>query len=827
MTRSLFLALTLSLTTLACGSSSAGSAPVGELPDAGLSDTTLLTDAKPLADGGLQDGTSTISSLPGAKVPPTTACATALPTPANGTCDVTKGSGGTVLRGTVIAPDQVYAGGEVVLDAKGVITCVGCDCSATAGYATATTLNCGPAVISPALINTHDHITFAQNAPKPHTQKYDHRHEWRKGLNGKAVIKVPGAPTGTTDAVTSWGELRFLLGGATATIGSGGINGMLRNLDKSDPMQGGLGKTAVDFETFPLGDSSPTSLPTTCVYKLTSTDAKVNADKSFLPHMSEGVNDSAHNEFDCTDGISAEANYEHPQTALIHAVGLQAVDAQLAANNGVSIIWSPRSNIDLYGFTATVTMYANLGMNIALGTDWSASGSMNMLRELACADGYNQSNLGGFFSDYQIWRMATENAAAAAKMADVLGQIAVGRPGDITIFASHGKGAYASVIRAGVADVALVLRGGLVLHGDSALVDALSPDGGVGCEALADCLAGKKVCAKREFGKTISELKTTIGAPYDLYFCGLPSSEPSCVPSRDGLFTGVPTADDSDGDGIANAKDLCPNVFSAIRPMDAGVQQDIDGDGLGDACDPCPLAADNNNCAKTTVSIGVPTDAGSTDTTVSDAGSTDASPVDSSPVDAGPPQIVSIPEAQTMTDGALLEIHDVCVTAIRVATTGTALWVQDPNLNEHAGFVVYSKTAQTVKVGDQISVKGTLTTFKGLREIGTPTVTATGACPLEILPVDVAPEAIATGGPMMATYMSMLVQVSNVSVLTVAAKATDDFVVTGKLNVSPYVFVFDATQYKAGATFKTIRGVVDYFTDHSKIDPRSAADIVP
>jgi len=800
----LVFALCLSLVALACGG--------------GSDDATKASDA-----GGVKDG-GTVTQ-PGVATPPTTTCAKALAKPSAGTCDVIKGTGGTVLRGTVLAPDQLFVGGEVVLDAKGMIACVGCDCAATVGYATATTLNCGDAVISPALINTHDHITFAQNSPKPHTEKYDHRHEWRKGANKKTIIKVPGAPNGTTDEVTSWGELRFLLGGAASTIGSGGVKGMLRNLDQNDPMQGGLGKKAVDFETFPLGDATPaslTALPTTCTYKIAATDAEIVKESSFLPHMSEGVDESAHNEFDCTDGINAQANYQHPQTALIHAVGLQAVDARLAANNGVSIVWSPRSNIDLYGFTANVTMYANMGMNIALGTDWSASGSMNLLRELACVDAYNQANLGGFFSDYEMWRMVTENAAEAAKMADVLGKIGVGRPADIAIFASHGKGAYASVIRAELADVALVLRGGLVLHGDAALVDALSPDGGAGCEVLADCLSGKKVCAKREFGTTIGELKATIGTAYELYFCGIPTGEPSCVPSRPGNFTGIPSAGDSDGDGIANAKDLCPTVFSAIRPMDSGIQQDVDGDGQGDACDVCPVSGDNKNCAKRTVTIGVPGDAGATDSVVGDAGSTDLASVD-----AGPPQVVGIAQAQTMTDGALVEIHNVCITAIRVATTGTAVWVQDPNLKEHAGVVVYSKAAVTVKVGDQIEVVGTLTTFNGLRQIATPTVTPQGACPAVILPIDVTPDAIATGGPMMSAYMSMLVQVSDVSVTVAAAKASDDFVVTGKLAISPYVFAFDATQYKAGAVFKTIRGVVDYFKDHSKIDPLSAADLVP
>jgi hypothetical protein len=42
--------------------------------------------------------------------------------------------------------------------------------------------------------------------------------------------------------------------------------------------------------------------------------------------------------------------------------------------------------------------------------------------------------------------------------------------------------------------------------------------------------------------------------------------------------------------------DLCPSVFSAVRPMDNGMQPDTDGDGLGDACDPCPLQANVTSC---------------------------------------------------------------------------------------------------------------------------------------------------------------------------------------------------------------------------------------
>jgi hypothetical protein len=73
--------------------------------------------------------------------------------------------------------------------------------------------------------------------------------------------------------------------------------------------------------------------------------------------------------------------------------------------------------------------------------------------------------------------------------------------------------------------------------------------------------------------------------------CGVvPSSEPTCIPSRPGQFDGrVVIGNDNDGDGITNNIDNCPDVFNPPRPMDGGLQPDFDQDGAGDACDMNPL----------------------------------------------------------------------------------------------------------------------------------------------------------------------------------------------------------------------------------------------
>ncbi|HHH30973.1 MAG TPA: DUF4215 domain-containing protein, partial [Polyangiaceae bacterium] len=86
-----------------------------------------------------------------------------LPPVASGVCEVTSGDATTLIQGDVLAPATIYRGGGVLVDGAGLITCVGCDCAAQAGGATRVV--CPDGVVSPALINAHDHITFIQNNP--------------------------------------------------------------------------------------------------------------------------------------------------------------------------------------------------------------------------------------------------------------------------------------------------------------------------------------------------------------------------------------------------------------------------------------------------------------------------------------------------------------------------------------------------------------------------------------------------------------------------------------------------------------------------------------
>ncbi|MEO6573116.1 MAG: amidohydrolase family protein [Polyangiaceae bacterium] len=531
------------------------------------SNTVVHVSGTPGADGGMSEVDSG-------------------PVPTGPACTVMKeGTAGLLLRGTVLGPDAVISTGEVLVDSKGIITCVDVSCASAAGAGDATVLDCTHGVISPSLINTHDHIDYSGSPPVPHgTERYDHRNDWRTGKNGHAALSPK--PTATTNKATVLAaELRFVMSGATSTVSSGGQPGLLRNLASSTQLEG-INIPAVRFDTFPLGDSNGVEIPSGCAYPSLPTSSDL-AGGHYFPHIAEGVNASAHNELVCLSAGNAN-DVVQAKTSIIHSIAITATDAKLYKDRGSSVVWSARTNISLYGDTAPVTLLKEAGVPITLGTDWLPSGSMNMLRELACADSLNTNYFHNAFTDQELWKMVTSNAAAATGADAVIGQLKVGYVADIAVYANQGRAQYRAVIGASPEDVALVLRGGKVLYGDDTIVGSAGV-GGDKCEQFDVCGVKKRACVSQDTAGAQTLAAVQAAAGYPLVFCGSPpDKEPSCVPYRDSYPNGT-SATDRDGDGVLDADDDCADVFNPARPFDAGKQSDIDGDGKGDACDRCPL----------------------------------------------------------------------------------------------------------------------------------------------------------------------------------------------------------------------------------------------
>ena len=254
---------------------------------------------------------------------------------------------------------------------NGEILYVGCDWKAQAEAMDATVVSCANGVITPGLINPHDHITFnAPNKPALHgTERYDHRHDWRKGRGSFNKISS-SKKSGSGKAQVLYSELRHVMAGATSIAGSGSTQGMLRNLD-SKTASGNLRGAGVDYSTFPLGDSDGEPAQAKCSDYRLENESVLSSD-IYLPHVAEGITQEANFEFKCLTG-QGEGSKEliKLNTTIIHGIGLSAKDIQFMAGQGSKLVWSPRSNIDLYGMTADIPTYLRLGVPVALGTDGS------------------------------------------------------------------------------------------------------------------------------------------------------------------------------------------------------------------------------------------------------------------------------------------------------------------------------------------------------------------------------------------------------------------------------------------------------------------------
>ncbi len=788
---------------------------------------------------------------PDAPVTPETLCEV-LPPISSGTCEVTGAGTRMLLRGNVLTPTTMYRGGQVAVDAAGLISCVGCNCLEPDQVV----ITCPDAAISPGLINPHDHITFTQNQPYNDTGvRYEHRHQWRIGQDGKP--RIPSTGSASADQIR-WGELRFLMGGATSIVGSGGQPGLLRNLDSSN--QEGLGQRVVDFDTFPLDDSGGTRRTNDCNYGGDpTTPADLGSVDAYEPHTSEGIDATARNEFLCQSSTTYDGtapgvsnNLLLGKTAMIHAIGLQPADLGAMATAGTGLIWSPRSNVTLYGDTARVTTAARLGVEIALGTDWMPTGSMNLLRELRCADGLNRTYLGGFFTDRDLWQMVTLNAAAVTATDDAIGLLAPGRVADIAVFAGHGK-TYRAVLDAEPGDVALVMRGGKVLYGDAVTVERFVA---TGCDAVDVCGAPKRVCLMSEVGKTFGQLQTAAGAGiYPAFTCSAPPNEPSCTPARptsvagSTIYTGQPGAADGDGDGIEDGADRCPGVFDPIRPVDNGVQPDADGDGEGDACDPCPLDASTTMCSTVDPNdrdhdgvanaIDNCPDQANQDQTDGDLDGKgnvcDPCPADANPGSAGCPATIYSIKNGTTPVGTVVRVSNALVTGkgsngfFVQAKAGDAGYLGP----DYSGMMVFTGpgtgTLANATVGARVTIDGSVANFQGQIELdGVTAVTVTSPGP-EAPPAPIAATyaEIKTGGPRAAMLEGAIVTLGAAAVTAVDTMFGELTLTAGadSLVVDDFLFA-PAPPPPVGATFTAVTGILAHRQMASKLEPRGAADLV-
>lgn len=340
----------------------------------------------------------------------------------------------------------------------------------------------------PGLIELHNHLSYnALPLWSPVPKLFQHRGQWPDHSDYRKLISGPMTVVGTyRDAqgkaallapLVRYVECKCLLGGVTTTQGimlssNAGVQryyrGIVRNVEQTDD---------------PALSEAKARIPDVDAKSAASFLARLKKEDScFLLHLSEGITkpgqpDSIARRHFLALEVAPNQWAINDRFAGIHAAGLLPEDLAVLAQHGGAIVWSPLSNLLLYGATARVDVAKQAGVRISLGSDWSPSGSKNLFGELKVAWLYSQHQLNGLFSAREIVAMATREAARILKWHDALGTLEAGKRADVLVMAGQEGDPYDALIRAKETAISLVMINGVARYGLAGLMKALGSGG--------------------------------------------------------------------------------------------------------------------------------------------------------------------------------------------------------------------------------------------------------------------------------------------------------------------------------------------------------------
>ncbi len=373
-----------------------------------------------------------------------------------------------VLEGVVASMrDGVPASvpGAVYIGDDGLIAAVTPLDATPAGFAAAPRVVTG-GVIYPGLIDLHNHLlynTLPLWTEPARTTPWTSHTEWpRKAATYQAQVSDPAELLGKAAgrALLRYVETRAIIGGTTSIQGNpkGSTppdDELVRNIDSE---RFGTHEDFIRVRTIVASDAADLDPYVTAI----------GQHRAFIYHLCEGTDPALRGEYALVFG----AGLVHRLLVAIHGTALE--QAQLAALAAVeaTLVWSPFSNLWLYGTTAAIDQAKAAGLRVCLGSDWAPSGTKNVLWELKVADIWNRAQAQPVFTAEQLCRLVTSNPGEALGQAwpHPLGRLEPGAAADVVVAAKRDDDVHENLIHATERDIQLVLVGGRARYGTTTLM---------------------------------------------------------------------------------------------------------------------------------------------------------------------------------------------------------------------------------------------------------------------------------------------------------------------------------------------------------------------
>ncbi len=363
-------------------------------------------------------------------------------------------------------PDAVFRG-RVFLDDSGSIERVSAGAAvAPTGFANAPVIDVGDAFVLPGLIDLHSHIGYnslplwaekTQKTPFVHHDSWTRAPSYQSSISWPAKALVKAAP----EALLAYVQLRALVGGTAAIQGWPTANRDFIQVLRD-----------VDDETAGTTDHN-------LIYTSALTLSKLDLGKmaqaekqgaGFIYHCAEGQAGSlVLREFlDASNAGCLDKAFIG-----IHCNAVTPTDWQRwPKGDAGTLVWSPFSNLWLYGMTTDIASAKKQDVSICVGSDWGPSGTKNVQGEIKVAKLASQK-LGLSVTDRELVAMITSNPGDALSRCwkKNIGRLTAGAFGDLTVFRPRGATpVWSQVVASTESEIMLVVQGGVPRYGDAALM---------------------------------------------------------------------------------------------------------------------------------------------------------------------------------------------------------------------------------------------------------------------------------------------------------------------------------------------------------------------
>lgn len=408
------------------------------------------------------------------------------------------------ILGTIVTPTTTMKGEVLVKDQK--IVCVDVSCATRADAAGATVIDT-KGIVFPGLIDAHNHVLYdvfdETDWSPPGGTPYDHANQWQAAPTYKAFKTNKYAPMigsiasggGDLDCeMNKYSEVKALLAGTTSMVGHNGAancyESVIRTLGSNDSDFGvddGVSTNALGVGSLPDMDSG------------TWKDAG-----SYVIHVAEGKpGSSIYSEFTQLES----KGFLTSKTVIVHGTALAAADFKKMAMAGTKLVWSPRSNVVLYGTTTDIPAARTAGVDIALAPDWSLSGSVNILDELRYASAWDKAKWGSILAPKELVEMVTIRPAKILALDKWVGTIEVGKYADLMVIGGDATKPYDALLAVTPRDVRMTMVNGRILYGDEVLQKAAPT---TPCEGIPICGRPKFICVAEPASATVKKLDQTL-----------------------------------------------------------------------------------------------------------------------------------------------------------------------------------------------------------------------------------------------------------------------------------------------------------------------------